>query len=84
MAIARIGGRWQRHRNVMVPMRIADCRQDTASLQEPRHGENFSWAWQIARGNRLLCVANGQGKEPWKRAATEERLRHVVGGKEAP
>ena len=43
MAIARTGGRWQRHGNVMAPMRIAHCLQDTARLQEPCTAKIFRW-----------------------------------------
>ena len=83
MAISCIGGRWQRHGNVMAPMRIADCLQDTARLQEPCHGENFPLAWWNARRNRVLQVADGWKAAHRDCAATKRRLRHVWGGKEA-
>ena len=84
MAIARIGGRWQRHGNVMAPMRIADCLQDTARLQEPCHGENFPLAWWNARRNRVLQVADGWKAAHRDCAATKRRLRHVWGGRKRP
>ena len=84
MAIARIGGRWQRHGNVMAPMRIADCLQDTARLQEPCHGENFPLAWWNARRNRVLQVADGWKAAHRDCAAKKRRLRHVWGGRKRP
>ena len=84
MAIARIDGRRQRHRNVMAPMRIAHCLQDTARLQEPCHGENFPLAWWNARRNRVLQVADGWKAAHRDCAATKRRLRHVWGGRKRP
>ena len=67
----------------MAPTRIADCRQDTASLKEPCYGEIFSLAWWNARRNCVLQVADGWKAAHRDCAATKRRLRHVWGGRKS-
>ena len=67
----------------MAPTRIADCRQDTASLKEPCYGEIFPLAWWNARRNCVLQVADGWKAAHRDCAATKRRLRHVWGGRKS-
>ena len=82
MAIAHIGGRWQRHGNVMAPMRIADCLQDTARLQEPCHGEIFCWRGEMHA--KFACVRSPtagkqrSGTALLRRGVCHSRLERLI------
>ena len=77
MAIARIDGRRQRHRNAMSSMRIVHLLRTPPASKKPRCGEHFPLAWWNTRRNCVRQVADGWKAAQRDCAATKRRLRHV-------